>query len=398
MMTTHPSTTTASKRIATIDVMRAIIMLLMLFVNDIPGVDGLPHWLGHAETEEDMLGFSDIVFPGFLFCVGMSIPFAMQSRLRKTAGNVLGVLRHVLDRTVALVVMGLFTLNACKTGLFMLLMTVGFFLVWLNYDKGPAMLKGVPQKVLKGLGIALLFAIMLHYDAIGKPFHTGWWGILGLIGWAYLVSAVLYLLTRSRLRYTLCAWAAVVLLCIINAQGGIIPEQYFSRNIFLPFWPGGWTHPALVMSGMVASLLLHRMATSGQHRRIFPVFLAMAMVAGLCTLVSHHFWIISKNLATPTWLFICLVILFIATPCVHWLVDEKGKSVWFNVIAPAGTATLTCYALPFFWYAFKQMWEFQLLPAEWNHGLIGIAASITFSLIIIQITRLLLRFHLQLKV
>lgn len=50
------------------------------------------------------------------------------------------------------------------------------------------------------------------------------------------------------------------------------------------------------------------------------------------------------------------------------------------------------------WYAFKQMWEFQLLPAEWNHGLIGIAASIIFSLIIIQITRLLLRFHLQLKV
>ena len=119
-MTIQPSTPTASKRIATIDVMRAIIMLLMLFVNDIPGVDGLPHWLGHAETEEDMLGFSDFVFPGFLFCVGMSIPFAMQSRLRKTAGNVLGVLRHVLDRTVALVVMGLFTLNACKTGLFML--------------------------------------------------------------------------------------------------------------------------------------------------------------------------------------------------------------------------------------------------------------------------------------
>ena len=172
-MTIQPSTSTASKRIATIDVMRAIIMLLMLFVNDIPGVDGLPHWLGHAETEEDMLGFSDIVFPGFLFCVGMSIPFAMQSRLRKTAGNVLGVLRHVLDRSVALVVMGLFTLNACKTGLFMLLMTVGFFLVWLNYDKGPAMFKGVPQKVLKGFGIALLFAIMLHYDAIGKPFHTG---------------------------------------------------------------------------------------------------------------------------------------------------------------------------------------------------------------------------------
>ena len=49
-MTAHPSTPTASKRIATIDVMRAIIMLLMLFVNDIPGVDGLPLFLGTVNT------------------------------------------------------------------------------------------------------------------------------------------------------------------------------------------------------------------------------------------------------------------------------------------------------------------------------------------------------------
>ena len=188
MMTTHPSTPTASKRIATIDVMRAIIMLLMLFVNDIPGVDGLPHWLGHAETEEDMLGFSDIVFPGFLFCVGMSIPFAMQSRLRKTAGNVLGVLRHVLDRTVALVVMGLFTLNACKTGLFMLLMTVGFFLVWLNYDKRSRDAQRRAAKGAQGLGHC---AAVCHHAPLRCHWQTlphwlvghigaNWLGLLGV--------------------------------------------------------------------------------------------------------------------------------------------------------------------------------------------------------------------------
>lgn len=82
-MTTHPSTPTASKRIATIDVMRAIIMLLMLFVNDIPGVDGLPHWLGHAETEEDMLGFSDIVFPGFLFAWACRYPLPCRADCAK---------------------------------------------------------------------------------------------------------------------------------------------------------------------------------------------------------------------------------------------------------------------------------------------------------------------------
>ena len=35
-------------RIATIDVFRAITMFLMLFVNDIPGIKQIPHWLLHA--------------------------------------------------------------------------------------------------------------------------------------------------------------------------------------------------------------------------------------------------------------------------------------------------------------------------------------------------------------
>ncbi|MDO4512366.1 MAG: DUF5009 domain-containing protein [Bacteroidales bacterium] len=397
MMPIPSSQALTPKRIATIDVMRAIIMFLMLFVNDIPGVRDLPHWIGHAETEEDMLGFSDIVFPGFLFCVGMSIPLAIKSRFAK-GDSVVGVMRHVLERSLALIVMGLFTLNACKTPLFLLLVALGFFLVWMKWDRGPEVLRGWPSRVLQATGVVLLVCIMLHYDATGEPFRTGWWGILGLIGWAYLASAVLYLLTRARLRYTLYAWAAVVALCVINAQGGVIAEEYFSRNVFLPFWPGGWTHPALVMSGMAASLILGRLVEKGQQSRIFPLFLAMAAVAGAFTLASHHFWIISKNLATPTWLFICLVIFFIATPCIYWLCDVRGKQRWFAIIAPAGTATLTCYVLPFFWYAIKQLLESQILPTEWNHGLIGIAASLLFSLLTIQAARLLIHYRLTLKV
>lgn len=396
-MGTTSSQQPSARRIATIDVMRAIIMFLMLFVNDIPGVKDLPHWIGHAETEEDMLGFSDIVFPGFLFCVGMSIPFAIKSRFNR-GDSVLDVMRHVLNRSAALIVMGLFTLNGCKTGISMLLVVSAFFLIWLNYAKGPEILKGWPSVLLRCIGVAILLGIMIYQDVTDVPFRTRWWGILGLIGWAYLVSSMLYLLTRSSLRHTLCAWGVVIALCVINAQGGIIPEEYFSRNIFFPFWPGGWTHPALVMSGMVASLLLTRMVKNGQQRRIFPTFIAMAAVSGALTFASHHFWIISKDLATPTWLFICLMIFFIATPCIHWLTDVKGKTSWFSIIAPAGTATLTCYALPYFWYALKQMWEFYLLPVEWNHGLVGIAESIVFALIIIQITRLLLKSNLQLKV
>ena len=58
-------------------------MLLMLLVNDYAGVRGLPHWFYHAASNEDMLGISDIVFPAFLFALGLSIPFALQKRIER---------------------------------------------------------------------------------------------------------------------------------------------------------------------------------------------------------------------------------------------------------------------------------------------------------------------------
>ncbi|MBP5387080.1 MAG: DUF5009 domain-containing protein, partial [Prevotella sp.] len=103
-----------TSRVASIDALRAITMMLMLFVNDIPALKGVPHWLFHAAADEDMLGFSDTIFPAFLFCVGMSVPFAIDNRLKR-GDSQFGVLSHILWRSFALIVMGLFTLN-CDAG------------------------------------------------------------------------------------------------------------------------------------------------------------------------------------------------------------------------------------------------------------------------------------------
>ena len=43
-------------RVATIDIFRALTMFFMLFVNDVPGAKNIPHWIMHAESNEDMLG------------------------------------------------------------------------------------------------------------------------------------------------------------------------------------------------------------------------------------------------------------------------------------------------------------------------------------------------------
>jgi len=65
-----------ANRIFSIDVFRSITMILMIWVNDFWTLISIPKWLKHAPAGEDYLGFSDLIFPWFLFTMGFSIPFA----------------------------------------------------------------------------------------------------------------------------------------------------------------------------------------------------------------------------------------------------------------------------------------------------------------------------------
>ena len=382
------------KRIAAIDIMRALTMLWMLFVNDIPALQGVPHWLFHAEATEDMLGFSDLVFPAFLFCVGMSIPFAIDSRLKRGAlmGATIG---HVLLRSLALIVMGLFLLNRHKgeEGIdsnYMLMMSVaGFFLIWTDYPPKHQRL----FQLMRLLGIALLAGLMVYCDMTGHPFETGWWGILGLIGWTYLVCTLAYLMMRSWNVKAWVMWLLFVMLCVLN-HSSLIPEDFFSRVVILPFVPGGWTHHAIGFSGVVASLLLRRLTANERHWQLVGVYALLGLVALGLGIVSHHWWIISKIQATPTWLFFSLTVNFWLLAVVFCLSDICGKKRWFELIAPAGYATLTCYLIPYIWYPLREI--FGISIPGW-YGVSGILISLVYALLIIQITRLLVSLGVKVK-
>ena len=130
--------TSKSPRIEALDIFRALTMFLMLFVNDIPGLHDIPYWLLHARFDEDMLGFSDTIFPAFLFAMGMAVPYAIRNRMK--AGDTLPeIITHIFWRTVALLLMGVYTVNrdtldASASGIslpnFSLLMVLAFFLIW----------------------------------------------------------------------------------------------------------------------------------------------------------------------------------------------------------------------------------------------------------------------------
>lgn len=146
---------------------------------------------------------------------------------------------------------------------------------------------------MKTAGVLLLAFLVIYKDMNGKPFQISWWGILGLIGWTYAVCAGIYLFTRENLRKNAIAWFVVVLLAVVS-HSDLIPGEYGSRIVLLPFIPSDWTLHALGMSGVLTSLLMQRYADRERPGRFIGMLCALGIGMLVLALVSHPFWIISK--------------------------------------------------------------------------------------------------------
>ena len=117
----------------------------------------------------------------------------------------------------------------------------------------------------------------------------------------------------------------------------------------------------------------------------------------LLGLLCHRFWIISKIQATPTWLFFCVAISVALFCLFYWIADIKGHTRWARLISPAGTATLTCYTIPYIWYAVQQLLGLHW-PAALTAGIPGLLKALVFSFLIIGLTWVFERIHLKLKI
>jgi predicted acyltransferase len=89
-------------RVISVDVLRGLTVAAMVLVNN-PGSWSAVYWpLRHAEWN----GFTptDMIFPFFLFIVGVAIPLALGMRLERDATGLVG---RVLRRSVAIFALGL---------------------------------------------------------------------------------------------------------------------------------------------------------------------------------------------------------------------------------------------------------------------------------------------------
>jgi predicted acyltransferase len=392
--------TGAQQRVTTIDILRALTMVLMIFVNDLWSLTNIPAWLGHVERGVDGIGLADIVFPAFLFIVGLSIPFAMENR-RKHGDKDRDLVKHVLWRTVALLVMGVFlvngeTINAAATGMpryvWGPLCCLCFILIWNTYPEK------TNKMVVFGLrAVAIMALLVLAYvyrggqdDAL-RTFGPQWWGILGLIGWAYLVSGLVAVWAKDSFYIVLGAWIFFSILSMVS-HADLIPD-FFS---FIPSAILGGTLVGLTMGGVLTSMIFRHYRARKDNKNLTYVLLAFSAILIGLSVVTRPYWGLAKLGATPAWLFLCSAFTILAFLVLYWIADVNKKDHWFRIIKPAGTATLLCYLIPYFAYFTTRALGINL-PEFMLAGGIGLLKSILFALLCVLITGGLIRAGLRMK-
>ena len=386
-------------RLISIDAFRALTMVLMIFVNDLWTLSGIPLWLEHVSAETDGMGLADIVFPAFLFIVGLSVPYAIQSRRKKGDHN-FKIFIHILSRTIALIIMGLFLVNyenyssdADMPGrIWMILLIIAFFLIWLDY-KNPQLMA---VKTLKAIGMIILLVLISFFEtdeASGiAAMQISWWGILGLIGWSYLISSSVFLFTNGKLWLRILAF---ILLSFLNAVSAL--DWLSSLNgLKAYFWVvGDGSMPALSMAGVLTAMAYKKLTSKNKNFWIvLIIFATLLIVYGLLT---RSFWGISKIRATPSWTTICSGISILGFLIMVFITDVRKITGWYKPIKPAGTSTLTSYLIPYIHYALIGLVGVQL-PLFFRTGAVGLAKSLIYALCIVALTGLLEKRNIRLKI
>jgi predicted acyltransferase len=350
--------TVRPSRLLSIDILRGLDVLLMLFVNEMAGVDGTPAWLLHTPARSDGMTITDTVFPAFLFITGMSIPLALGVRIAR--GDAPAALwRHVLVRSLSLIVLGVFMVNAehgAVAGVFSpdawnVLMTLAAFLVW----QTPAPTDGARRwSVARALGVIALVALAFLYrsgDASGlMQMRPHWWGILGLIGWAYLMAAGAFLLIGARPGRLLAVAAALYGLFFLD-QTDVVPSLVSFRVVMSVGEVLG-SHAALVVTGTVLVAWFVQARDRGMRlpqAALRGVLYGAALIAAGLALhqfndVSQVFWI-SKIMATPAWCLISGGLTAIVWAALLLLVDAAGWRRWPPVVTIAGEQALLIYLI-----------------------------------------------------
>jgi len=392
-----------SVRLASIDIFRGLTIAVMIFVNDLASVHGLPWWNYHMPANKDAMTYVDMVYPFFLFIVGLSLPIAVKQRLKK--GSTLSLWVHVLIRSASLIVLGLILANAEKAdparmvingnvwALIAMLGAALYLSIYTGSERGEK-----THRLLQVVGLALVVAM---YAIFRRTTHTGDAGwidgsypeILGLIGYTYFAVSLLYIPTRRWLWAPLGWLVALVTfnsLCI--AKWIVLP-----RHLPLYFWPfDNGAMASITMAGIVTSVIF-----LGDHRwKELREKIILAVAFAFATLLAARLLTplgISKIRATPTWSLYSVGAAVLSFTILYWICDVKKQTRWAFFVQPAGANTLLTYLLPDFYYFILAAAGITYFENHFNYGWPGAVRSVIFTACILAISAVLTKWKVRLQ-
>ena len=402
----------ASPRLASLDAYRGLVILMMIFVNYIGEMPGVPHWLKHATASEDTFTFPDLVFPGFLFMVGMAIPLAFWN---KFDAPLWPTLRRILWRTVCLLGIGVLYENSSRYDavhsllpkpLFMTLFYFSVIGLW-YHGKGKK-----PWHAAVAAGVILVLMLLFRGEVVdgytGPYLEHTFWGILGLIGWAYLLCSLIYLLCRGSGTVLMGAMAFMLAMYMGDRAGRFDFLPLCIRN-FVGIGAILGSTAANAMAGVIIGRLFipgsprpEPSAAAMHARRIVPMAVfAVAMIAAAILLRPFHG--ISKIGATESYTLIAAGINLLGFLAFYVILDVLKWRAWAAVLIPAGVNALFAYIIPDLWDQLTalagvgKLWWKLAWPCLEQGGGAGIANGAVVSVFMLLLTLIATRAGLRLK-
>lgn len=373
----------------------------MIFVNDLASVTGIPAWMKHYPADGNGMTFVDIVFPAFLFISGMSIPLALGRKIAAGTGSG-KLIAGILQRGVSLLLIGVLMVNISGvnqtlTGMHkylwgtIVLTAVIFFFTTFFTGKTKLAVQAVSAAVI------LLMVYIFRSGTAENPvwLQTKWWGIIGLIGWAYLCNALLYLFAKDNLKL-IYSGVLFFLLLYIADKGGYFGEEGTADGLI---WIGVQlgSHSFIMASGMAALLTEKELIRRKAHAHILYVYVLMIVLAFAAGWMLEPAYGINKNAATPAWALYsagwCLALFAL----IKKIPFAKINSRVILILSLAGSNALLVYILPDIFYFLSGLSGLTLW-AQTGNGVIGIFRSLVFATVFTATAAYLYKIKFRLQV
>ena len=349
------------KRIASIDALRGIAIMLMILCSTIGWGAGLPAWMFHCQCPPPTYAFNplvkgitwvDLVFPWFLFSMGAAIPFSLGGKLRRgeSLGSIsLGLVRRWLTLAAFGLVLGNADLVANYQALGPCLVRLGlwcgmFLALWrVDARSVPGMTgKGVPgmtsSPTRSGIwiniaGVLVVIAMLcVEKFVLGASLSLHSINIIIMVlSLVALLGGFSWLLTRKRL------WLRLVILAVVFITKEVNWHTHALDVLAFPGWIDWlfrWSYVQYLFVVLLGSVVGDILVAAGDEICDTPRSAGSAVAAWLCLLMTPlALWgFFTRNV----WILFTAV--FALGGLAMWLTRED-KSAW-SFIMRIGFAAL----------------------------------------------------------